>query len=160
MNKLLFFITTFLLFIYSSFGQPSENNSVNKNIWTTDYDEAVQLSIEENKPLLIYFTGSDWCIYCKRLKRDFLNSEKFKNRVGNDIVFYEANFPRNKGLVTSKQKKDNSFLKQKFQVRMYPTLVVVNPQQREIHRQTGYNLKGNTQVHYQFIDEVLVSENL
>ncbi|HKJ06083.1 MAG TPA: thioredoxin family protein [Flavobacteriaceae bacterium] len=156
MYKLLLFITTLFLFNTNVFSQPSSSNKVDKAIWVSDYDEALALSKKENKPLLIYFTGSDWCIYCKRLKKDFLNSEEFKNRVDDDIILYEANFPRNKSLVNANQKADNYYLKRKFKVNVYPTLVVINSKQQEINRQTGYNLKQNTQIHYKFIDKILV----
>ena len=156
MYKLLLLITTLFLFNNNVYSQPSFSNKEDKAIWVSDYDEALALSKKENKPLLIYFTGSDWCIYCKRLKKDFLNSEEFKNRVDDDIILYEANFPRNKSLVNANQKADNYYLKRKFKVNVYPTLVVINSKQQEINRQTGYNLKQNTQIHYKFIDKILV----
>ena len=45
--------------------------------WLLDFDRAKNISKEQDKPILVYFTGSDWCGPCKRLKADFFSSEGF-----------------------------------------------------------------------------------
>ncbi|MCE5318679.1 MAG: thioredoxin family protein [Parachlamydia sp.] len=32
--------------------------------WMTNYEEAVTKSKSSSKPLLMFFTGSDWCGWC------------------------------------------------------------------------------------------------
>ena len=48
-----------------SFSQDDEYSNIN---WLTDIEEAKEESAISNKPILIYFTGSDWCPPCKMLK--------------------------------------------------------------------------------------------
>jgi len=48
-----------------SFSQDDEYSNIN---WLTDLEEAKKESATSNKPILIYFTGSDWCPPCKMLK--------------------------------------------------------------------------------------------
>ncbi len=37
--------------------------------WLTDFASAKQQAANENKKMLLDFTGSDWCYFCKRLQR-------------------------------------------------------------------------------------------
>ena len=46
------------------------NAQDNKLNWYDDVSKAIPVSIQENKPLLLFFTGSDWCGWCIRLKRE------------------------------------------------------------------------------------------
>jgi thiol-disulfide isomerase/thioredoxin len=64
MKKLLFLAVLFIGF--SAFAQ--EEVQLN---WLTDFKKAKKISQKEKKPILIYFTGSDWCPPCKMLKEDF-----------------------------------------------------------------------------------------
>ena len=48
-------------------------------VWTMDYDAAVKLAGEKKLPLMLNFTGSDWCGWCKKLDREtFGNAEVIK----------------------------------------------------------------------------------
>ena len=37
--------------------------------WHTDVKKAINLSVQESKPLFFFFTGSDWCGWCIKLKK-------------------------------------------------------------------------------------------
>ena len=37
--------------------------------WHTDVSVASDLSIKENKPMFLFFTGSDWCGWCKKMDK-------------------------------------------------------------------------------------------
>ncbi|MDA0767040.1 MAG: thioredoxin family protein [Verrucomicrobia bacterium] len=37
--------------------------------WGTDWDAAKAQAKKENKPILINFTGTDWCGWCIRLEK-------------------------------------------------------------------------------------------
>ena len=54
--------TLFALFTTISISQ--ENNG-----WLVDYEEVYAKSIEQDKPIMANFTGSDWCGWCKKLKK-------------------------------------------------------------------------------------------
>ncbi|MEP6932103.1 MAG: thioredoxin family protein, partial [Flavobacterium sp.] len=42
--------------------------------WYTDVKEAITISNKENKPMLLFFTGSDWCGWCIRLQNEVLKT--------------------------------------------------------------------------------------
>ena len=38
--------------------------------WETKLNTAVNKSVAENKSMMLFFTGSDWCGWCMRLQRE------------------------------------------------------------------------------------------
>ena len=117
--------------------------------------EAIKIAEEEEKLVLIFFTGSDWCVPCKNLVADFFNTDNFSEMVKNNFVLYEADFPRNKNLVTASQRSDNYKLKSKYSVSSYPTIVIVNEKGEVLGKMKGYNSIRNTSYHYTFFDDIL-----
>ena len=122
--------------------------------WKENYSNAERIAKKENKNLLIYFTGSDWCGPCKMLVEDFFNSKKFFG-LSENFVLYEANFPRNKDLVTKEQQVINKKLKSRFRVTSYPTILILKSNGKEIGRRKGYNLMRDVSYHFNFIESYL-----
>ena len=46
--------------------------------WETDFAAARKQAREQKKDLLIDFTGSDWCGWCKRLKEEVFQYPKLE----------------------------------------------------------------------------------
>ena len=46
--------------------------------WLTDYKKATAQAEEEDKPILVDFTGSDWCGWCIRLDKEVFSKDAFK----------------------------------------------------------------------------------
>ena len=156
MNKVIFSFLIVITFITSGYAQDSVAiNHDSTNIWQQDFSNAEKLTKSKDKPLLTFFTGSDWCGPCKMLVSDVFESEKFNKEVQNDFVLYEADFPRNKDLVTTSQRSDNYKLKNKYNVSSYPTIVIVNGKGKALGKMKGYNLMRDTSYHYTFFDDIL-----
>ncbi len=96
-------------------------------IWHNDLKNAIPLSINNNKPLLLFFTGSDWCGWCIRLQREVFAFEEFKKWTDENVILVELDFPRRKQLEPNIAKQ-NRELQQIFGVRGYPTVWLVTPQ--------------------------------
>ena len=47
-------------------------------IWTSDFAAARAKAKAEKKSLLVDFTGSDWCMWCKRLHAEVFDKDVFK----------------------------------------------------------------------------------
>ena len=45
--------------------------------WETDLNKAIGLSYETKKPIMLFFTGSDWCGWCIRLQNEVFRTETF-----------------------------------------------------------------------------------
>ena len=87
----------FLVFIIIALAQTNNAQTVDLN-WHTDLSKAVSISINEKKPIMLFFTGSDWCGWCMRLKKEVFNHEKFKIWSDDQIILVELDFPRRKKL--------------------------------------------------------------
>ena len=116
------FISILLLFLtINVFAQEGELD------WHTDVNKAIELSIESEKPLFMFFTGSDWCGWCIRLQKEVFFKPDFVKWAKENLILVELDFPRRKKLDESlKQQNDN--LRQMFAVRGYPTGWFVVPE--------------------------------
>ncbi len=79
----------------------------------------------EQKLLLVDFTGSDWCGWCKKLKREVFETPEFKDYARKNLVLLEVDFPRKKEL-SAAQQTHNQRLAQQYGVQGFPTIVVLN----------------------------------
>ncbi len=105
--------------------------------WTTDYNAALAQAKTQNKLVLLDFTGSDWCGYCKLLEKDALSQQKFKDFADTNYILVRVDFPRQTTLPDD-LKQQNESLKGQFKVHIYPTLIVLNGDGTEVGRQEGY----------------------
>ena len=64
--------------------------------WLTDFNKAKIIAKEDNKLILLNFSGSDWCGPCIKLKRDYFGSQTFMDMASEKLVLVNADFPRKK----------------------------------------------------------------
>lgn len=152
MKKMTLVLVTLFMSTIMASAQTTEKHGVS---WFDDYKEAQKEAKKEGKPLLVFFTGSDWCGPCKLLVKDFFSSDKFKAIASDNFVMYEANFPRNRDLITPGQKKDNIALKSKFSVSSFPTVLLLNAKGKETARESGFNYLHDTTKHFNLLENVL-----
>ena len=98
--------------------------------WHTDLNKAIEISIESEKPLFMFFTGSDWCGWCIRLQKEVFFKPDFVKWAKENLVLVELDFPRRKKLEES-LKQQNENLRKMFAVRGYPTGWFVVPEIEE-----------------------------
>ena len=155
MKKLLMLFLISLSISICTYGQESANSTHANLNWQQNFKTAQKLAKLEEKPLLLFFTGSDWCGPCKMLVTDFFESDKFSELATKEFILYEADFPRNKDLVTKSQRTDNTLLKQKYKVTSFPTLLIVNFKGKKLGKKKGYNLMRETSYHFDFLESIL-----
>lgn len=93
--------------------------------WTSDLPAAQARAKAEGKAVLLNFTGSDWCGWCIKLRRDVFQKPEFESYARTNLVLVEVDFPKRKEL-PSEMQKANRKLAQQFQVQGYPTLILVD----------------------------------
>ena len=103
----------------------------------SDYETAKKKAKEENKPLLVKFTGSDWCPPCKALDAAIFSQEKFKKEVEKDFVVAVLDFPKQKELPEG-QKEKNQKAKNEFDVSGFPTVLLINQEGKVIKKMVGF----------------------
>jgi len=104
--------------------------------WETDYPKAVEVSLEDEKPLLLFFTGSDWSGLGMKMKNEVLDSPSFQEKIGSQFHCLQIDFPKHTPL-SSELKKQNAALKKRFKVEEYPLLLLLDSTETEIVRM-GY----------------------
>ena len=105
--------------------------------WLTDYQKAIAQAKTENKAVLLDFTGSDWCGWCIKMVKDTLSQKEFTDYAAKHLVLVEVDFP-NKKEVPAETKKQNEELQKKFDVKGFPTFLLLDKNGKEIGRQRGY----------------------
>jgi thioredoxin-related protein len=104
--------------------------------WTNDYAKAVETAKAENKKLLLDFTGSDWCGFCKLLDKEVFSTPQFKDWAKN-FVLVQVDFPR--APLSPQLQAQNNDLKSKYPVTGYPTIVIMDASGNVLARQVGYH---------------------
>lgn len=94
--------------------------------WMTDYDAATAKAAAEGKAVLINFTGSDWCGYCIRMKRQVFDTPEFEAYVKDNFVLLEIDLPRRKPLDAEVKEKREQLCRD-FEVKGFPTVVAISP---------------------------------
>jgi thioredoxin-related protein len=106
--------------------------------WTDNYAQAVETARAEKKDLLLDFTGSDWCGFCKLLDKEVFSTPQFATWAKKNVILVQVDFPHQTPL-TDEVKKQNSGLAAKYPVNGYPTIVIIKPSGKEIAKEVGYN---------------------
>tara|TARA_B100001250_G_C19318084_1_gene579219 strand:+ start:52 stop:552 length:501 start_codon:yes stop_codon:yes gene_type:complete len=95
------------------------------NGWLINYEEVYQKSAKENKPIMANFTGSDWCGWCKKLKKAVFDTQVFKDWAEDNVILFELDYPR-RTAQDPEIKSQNQQLQQTFRqyVRGYPSVLI------------------------------------
>lgn len=95
---------------------------------------------KSNEPILIVFTGSDWCNNCRFFEKTVLNDSAFVQFVEEEVQFIIADFPQN-----NKQTKEIIFRNDSLAARynqdgLFPKIVLLKDSQPitiPFHRQNA-----------------------
>jgi thioredoxin-related protein len=121
-----------------------------ESIWTTDFEAAKAKAKEEKKLLFVYFTGSDWCTWCKRLDKEVFDEEKFKTETQKSYIMVELDYPHNKKLPLALETQ-NHMLQDHYKIHGWPTIIITDTEGKPIAR-TGYRA-GGPEKYLEHLDE-------
>lgn len=99
--------------------------------WLTNYDVAKAQAKSENKLVLLDFTGSDWCGWCKRLNAEVFSKPSFQDYASKNLVLLELDFPRSKPQ-TDQIKQQNRHLANEYGIEGFPTVIVLNAEGKKV----------------------------
>ena len=103
----------------------SQHRKADQTEWLKSYDEAVELSKQSGKPILADFTGSNWCGYCVKLKKEVFDTPQFKAWAAENVVLLELDYPR-PNLQADWIKQQNNMLRDRYKIDSYPTVMILN----------------------------------
>jgi thioredoxin-related protein len=94
--------------------------------WTMDLDAARKLAAENQLPILLDFSGSDWCGWCKVMEENVFTKPAWKAYAQDNLVMVLIDFPNDKSLVPEKYTERNNAMKDEYGIRGFPTFVVLD----------------------------------
>jgi thioredoxin-related protein len=104
------------------------------------FADAKEKAKAENKNILLYFSGSDWCAPCIKFKKNFINNEDFKTVSDAKLIIYNADFPRLKAHKLAKEKTtDNGKLADIYNKSGYfPMILLLDANGKIVKKWEGY----------------------
>ena len=124
--------------------------------WTTNLDKAKLEAAQSSKLILLNFSGSDWCIPCKKLELEVFETEYFKEYAEENLILVKADFPRQKkNQLSSTVIKANEKLASKYNEEgTFPLTLLLDASGREKLRLEGLP-KGTVESFVDKLDRVV-----
>ena len=113
-------------------------------VWLIDLPAALNTADSQHKLVLADFTGSDWCIWCKRLDTNILSTKIFAKYADKNLVLLRLDYPRKKPQ-SAELKAANKALAKKYKLEGFPTLIAFRPDGSIAWQNVGY-MDGGPQV--------------
>ncbi len=142
-----FLITIASLVAFSAASMAAESG------WLTDYQAAKKQAKEENKPILINFTGTDWCGWCIKIEKEIFSKEEFKTYAKENLILMEVDFPEKKKQ-NDEVKAQNKKLDKEFKIEGYPTIFLIDAEGKKLSEDIGYR-EGGPQAYVDHLKELL-----
>jgi thioredoxin-related protein len=101
-----------------------------KEGWSTDLDKAFEQAKVEKKPLLVEFTGSDWCPPCIAMRKNVFSKKEFVDAASKNFILVELDFPKG----DKELKAKNQPFAEKYKIEGFPTVILFTPEGKEFTR--------------------------
>ena len=104
--------------------------------WQSNLTDALKAAKASDKPVLILFTGSDWCPPCMHMERTVFPENAFASYAKKHLILVKLEFLR-RTQQTAATKAANEAAAEKYDIRGFPTLVLVDADGKELSRTVG-----------------------
>ncbi|MEP6667695.1 MAG: thioredoxin fold domain-containing protein [Chthoniobacter sp.] len=122
--------------------------------WTDNYAQAVETAKAEKKYVLLDFTGSDWCGFCKILDKEVFSTPHFQSWAKKNVVLVQVDFPHQTQL-SPEVKTQNDGLMSKYPAKGFPTILVLDTNGKELARESGYHPGTGAPVYVRTLETAL-----
>lgn len=107
--------------------------------WELNLERALKKARKQNKRVLVYFSGSDWCAPCKKLEQDFFENKDFEALL-NTYVLVNIDMPRRIDILSEKQLKYNKQIISKYNSeKVFPKVILLNSRGKIAGKMSGYS---------------------
>ena len=107
--------------------------------WKSNLEEAKKEATEQNKNILLVFSGSDWCAPCIKLDKNVWQSAAFKEESQKSWILIKADFPKKKAdLLSPELTTNNQKLAEKYNKEGNFPLVVLLDKSGKVLGEQGY----------------------
>ncbi|CAA0146177.1 thioredoxin family protein [Tenacibaculum maritimum] len=133
-----------LFFFISTFLNAQKANGI---IWHDNIEVSVKRALKENKQVLVYFSGSDWCKPCMELKTKVFDSTFFKKEVENKYVLVNIDFVLDRKKLTKEHLEYIEKSAEKYNEKgAFPLVIILSKKGKVIQSIDGY--KSETAEYY------------
>lgn len=106
--------------------------------WTMDIAAATKLAGELKRPMLLNFTGSDWCGWCIHTEKKVFSQESWKSFAKKNLVLVTLDFPRRSKLPAEISDRNDALVK-KHDIEGFPTYLVLASDGESVLGRLGTN---------------------
>jgi protein disulfide-isomerase len=106
--------------------------------WTESFVQASRLARQQDKIILAYFCGSDWCEWCKKLDKEVLTTPMFVEWAKANVVPLRLDYPSPDVRQSRATAKQNEILAATYNISKLPTLLFMDSDGEVIDR-AGYD---------------------
>lgn len=108
------------------FAATADMNGAVPGKWTMDFDAARTVAAEKNLPMLLNFSGSDWCQWCQLMESNVFEKPEWTSYAASNLVMVLIDFPQDKTLIPENYAARNEALSQQFGVEGFPTFILLD----------------------------------
>ena len=117
--------------------------------WLDNFAAAKSAARKEGKPILLSFTGSDWCPWCAKLEKDVFSQKAFQDYASSNLILFVADFPQRTAQPARLVKQNARLLETYNKEEFFPIILLLDAKGNELG-QTGYRPGGAEQ----FVDNL------
>ncbi len=99
----------------------------------TDPAAAFEMALTREKPVLLVFQGSDWCIPCIHLEHKVLSQPAFLDFAKDNFILLKADFPQNKKLEASLEQQYEALAEAYDKEGSFPKMILLDRNKKPIH---------------------------
>lgn len=109
-------------------------------VWSGNFNETQKKAHTTHQPILINFSGSDWCGPCIRLREEIFESAVFEKYASENLLLVRADFPRQKKnkLAAAQIKLNETLADQYNKDGKFPFTVLVDENGKVLKSWEGY----------------------
>ncbi|MFZ4740101.1 MAG: thioredoxin family protein [Bacteroidales bacterium] len=129
MKKINFFLV-FILFFTCIVAKSQTNEKNNdKDLWVNSFEKAKLVASKKKVSILLFFTGTDTCKNCIKMRQNILDSKEFIEYSRNNFVMLHVDYPNAKtNKLSPIQLKKNKELVAKYNPQgKIPQIVILEP---------------------------------
>jgi thioredoxin-related protein len=120
--------------------------------WITDFEQAKETARTEGKDMLVDFSGSDWCYWCKKLDKEVFSKADFLSEVEKNFVLVNIDYPSDTSGQSLALQEQNKELALEYRIEGYPTVILMDAEGQPYAR-TGY-IRGGPEKYLAHLNEL------
>ncbi len=107
-----------------------------------DFDKAMAAAKKDGKKVMLEFSGQDWCPPCQMMHKFVIKTKDFAKYADEKLHVVIADFDRYGEPKSKEFAAKNKALAEKFQLRGFPTIVVLSPDGKVLDTIIGLEVRS------------------